>query len=319
MARRGLGALLRLAFWANDLTLRAVFSLPVLVAIAGFFAWSLRAARRAPVDVAGWALLGALFNVTVGAVIGSILQWELATKTKILPEGAGGAHPETMLIGFLIIAGMALAEAYFRPGARRLGLVQVGLPFVGSLAVTGGALTGSQIGLMVSPLTQVAGIALFVYRIGPRIARVRWLERGAERHFGFSGVYLVVNVALLVYLIAQVVTGAYGTPPDFFLIPPWLIFAFAHGMFIGVISNALFGLVHELGRERARFWAWADDVLFWGMNFGMLGFVASLSLDQRDFERVFTPIMGGSILVAILVHTVRLRARPASAEALAPA
>ena len=46
------------------------------------------------------------------------------------------------------------------------------------------------------------------------------------------------------------------------------------------------------------------------MNFGMVGFVISLLLDVRILERIFTPIMGVSILLALLAYTLRML-RPA--------
>ena len=38
----------------------------------------------------------------------------------------------------------------------------------------------------------------------------------------------------------------------------------------------------------------------------MIGFVVSLLLDVRILERIFTPIMGLSILVGILTYVIRL-------------
>jgi hypothetical protein len=73
--------------------------------------------------------------------------------------------------------------------------------------------------------------------------------------------------------------------------PPWFFFAQDH---------ALFGLILLVTQERRSFWPWADDVLFRGMNFGMGGFVIRLLLDARRLERVFTPIMGLSILPALM-------------------
>jgi len=56
-------------------------------------------------------------------------------------------------------------------------------------------------------------------------------------------------------------------------------------------------------------------VLFWGMNFGMVGFVISLLLDARILERIFTPIMGLSILLALLTYTLRMH-RTSEPEAI---
>jgi hypothetical protein len=87
-------------------------------------------------------------------------------------------------------------------------------------------------------------------------------------------------------------------------------------MFIGVMSNALFGLIQiVVTQQRRSFWPWADDVLFWGMNFGMVGFVISLLLDARILERIFIPIMGLSILLALLTYTLRMR-RTSEPEAI---
>jgi hypothetical protein len=138
------------------------------------------------------------------------------------------------------------------------------------------------------------------------------VTRNSERFFAFSAIFIVVNVVLLTYLIVSTLTGVYRS---FDLVPPWLFFALDHAMFIGVMSNALFGLIQQVTQERGSFWPWADDVLFWGMNFGMVGFVISLLLDARILERIFTPIMGLSILLALLTYTLRMR-RPTEPKAV---
>jgi len=47
----------------------------------------------------------------------------------------------------------------------------------------------------------------------------------------------------------------------------------------------------------------------------MVGFVISLLLDARILERVFTPIMGLSILLALLTYTIRMH-RPSEPEVI---
>ncbi len=42
------------------------------------------------------------------------------------------------------------------------------------------------------------------------------------------------------------------------------------------------------------------------MNIGVLGFIFALLTDIRGLESIFTPIMGLSILLAIIVYLVRL-------------
>ena len=59
--------------------------------------------------------------------------------------------------------------------------------------------------------------------------------------------FLVADLVLLIALLYGVVSRAYA---DFTLIPVWLVFAFDHGMFIGVMSNGLFGLVQTAAAAR---------------------------------------------------------------------
>jgi len=49
-----------------------------------------------------------------------------------------------------------------------------------------------------------------------------------------------------------------GNPP-----PPWLIIPLDHSIFIGVMTNAIFGLINDATQERRSLWPWAEDVLFW--------------------------------------------------------
>ncbi len=164
--------------------------------------------------------------------------------------------------------------------------------------------------LSLNLLFELIGVVIYIVRFAPRILRINWLKRSPQRFFAFSGIFIVVDILLLVYILGSVIGGIYK---DFQSVPVWLVFALDHAVFIGIMSNALFGLIQEASAERHAFWPWADDVLFWGMNFGMVGFVVSLLLDQRILERVFTPIMGLSILVAIVTYVIRL-SRPSRAE-----
>jgi len=202
---------------------------------------------------------------------------------------------------------MAISEWLLMPDTgklSRLGVIQITLPFIAGIALTVGLLLDIMALLGINVLFEVTGILIYIWRFAPRIVRVSWLKRNSDRHFAISGVFLVTNVILLTYLIVAVLTKIYA---QFELIPAWLVFALDHAMFIGVMSNALFGLIQIVSWERRSFWPWVDDVLFWGMNFGMVGFVISLLLDVRVLERVFTPIMGGSILLALFTYFIRIQ------------
>ena len=123
-----------------------------------------------------------------------------------------------------------------------------------------------------------------------------------------SGIFLVVNVALLTYFLVITITGASG--------PAGLLIAVDHSMFIGVMSNALFGLIQDASQEQRSFWPWADDILFWGMNIGITGFLVALLSGVKVLESIFPPIMGLSILLGILTYFLRLNrlSKPGAVE-----
>jgi predicted membrane protein len=232
------------------------------------------------------------------------------------------------VVGYLVLAGMALSEWRLNPEsagkpASKAGWAQVALPFIGGLVLTAGALTNNQMVIgMYIPL-QVIGVVIYLIRLGPKMLAAPWLAGGPERHYAISAVFLVANVGLITYLIVNFVSGAYGDPPDFALIPSWLIFAMDHAMFIGAMTNALFGLVSEAVRapsttfhsaqDARRLWPWADHVLFWGMNVGAIGFVVGLAQKSAIIKEVFSPIMGTAILIAIITYMLRLQTAPRAA------
>jgi hypothetical protein len=81
-------------------------------------------------------------------------------------------------------------------------------------------------------------------------------------------------------------------------------------MFIGVVTNALFGLMGELHPERKRLYPFAELLIFGGMNLGLVGFALGLTLDVTILKVVFTPIMGISIIAASAAFALRLLSFP---------
>lgn len=307
------------AFWSGNLAARAITGAPVLLAVVGVLGWTAASVRAARLTVPRLALLLALLTLALGSTIGVLVQVSLATGSKLLPDSAIGGHIGAQVVGYLVLVAMAISEWMLVPESGRLpklGVAQIVLPFAGGLLVMLGAMFDVQPLLGAFIPFEIVALAIYVWRLGPRLARIEWLRADPARQFGLMVPFLVADVALLIRLIWGVLSHEW---PDFAQIPPWLVFGFDHAMFIGVMSNGLFGLVQELTRARRTFLGWADHVLFWGMNAGMIGFVVSLIANARDLERLFTPVMGGSILIAILAYTVRLQTRPVLAELGAPA
>ena len=307
-----------LAFLSGNLLARAIFGFPVLIAIVGVLIWLVGQARRVTITVPRLAVLAAITTLVVGSTIGVLVQLELASKSQFLPDGAIGGHVTAQVVGYLVLIGMAISEWQLKntPGLTWPGVIQVGLLFLGGILITIGALLNVQALLGAFIPAELAAVIIYCVRLGPQLRRIDWLAPSSDRHFGLVVPYLVLNLGLLVWLITGVVTKTYARIE---LIPLWLIFAFDHTMFIGVMSNSLFGLIQQASRSAERFWPWAEQVVFWGMNGGMIGFVLTLATDQRGLEKLFTPIMGGSILIGIITYSVRLRRLRTAAPTMAGA
>ncbi|MDQ6711647.1 MAG: hypothetical protein M3Z28_00435 [Candidatus Dormibacteraeota bacterium] len=295
-----------LAFLSGNLVARAIFGVPVLVAMVGLLLWLTSRIGGVRMTVPRLAMLAAIATLVVGSTIGVLIQLELASKNTFLPDGAIGGHVTAQVVGYLVLIGMAISEWRLKntPGLTWPGIIQVGLLFLGGVLITIGALLNVQALLGAFIPAELAAVIIYTVRLAPQLRRIDWLAPTSDRHFGLVVPFLILNLALLIWLITGVVTKIYAR---FELIPLWLVFAFDHTMFIGVMSNSLFGLIRQASRSAERFWPWAEQVVFWGMNGGMIGFVLTLAADQRQLEKLFTPIMGGSILVGIVAYSVRLQ------------
>lgn len=287
-----------------------------VVAIVGFFLWVLWRIPHVELTTPHAGVLAAIGTSVAGGVLGVLLGIRLATGNKVLPEGGEDAHPATMVIGFLIPVGMALAEwalTWPRPArVTRLGVLQMVLPFVGGVLVMTGLL------LDVTPLTvlslpfEIGGVGIFVYRMWPKVRAIDWLARSGARFAAMTVLFIPADIALFVYLV-QKYEG------DLDLAPTHEILALDHTMFIGAMTNALFGLLFAASAERQSRWPLVDHFVVVAMNVGLLGFAAGLFWDVTELKRIFTPIMGGALLLALATFTLRLQASHTETEEAAAA
>ncbi len=81
-----------------------------LARIVGFFAWVVARARQVELTTVHLGFLAAVATSVVGGVLGVLLATKIATGRDVIPAGGEDAHPATMVVGFLIPVGMALAE-----------------------------------------------------------------------------------------------------------------------------------------------------------------------------------------------------------------
>jgi len=290
---------------------RAVIGALALLAIMAVFAWTVGRARRVELSTVHLGFLAAVATSVVGGVLGVLLAVEIATGSDVLPDGGEGAHPATMVVGFLIPVGMALAEwglagSDLRP-AGRLGVAQMAFPFVGGLLLMAGLL------LDVAPLPPLAtvielvGVVIFFRRLWGPLRAVAWRQAGPERYAAASAFAIIANIVFLNYLAA-------ANAGDLDLVATHQILALDHMMFVGVLTNAIFALLVVAAEGRSR-WPGADTPVFVAMNVALVGFVVSLLAESTGLRQVATPILGIAILVGLADRTLALLDRPGSQSA----
>ncbi len=293
------------AFFSGIKEIIPIFGSLVFLAIAAFFILALVQSRKTRLTIPHALILAAMVNLFIGAIIGVLWGLGNALPQPILPAGGFIGHTSAMVIGYLILVGMAitewrLADPQVPASSDRLGLAQVLLLFIGGLTLTAGAIFDIFPLIVLNVPFEIIGVLIYLWRVGRKIGNALWLGRGSARLFGASALFLVINIGILVYIIANYADR-------FEEVPLGLVFAMNHIMFIGVMTNSLFGLIGELTRQRQRLYPFAEVILFWGMNIGLVGFALGLILETSLLKILFTPLMGLAIIVGAVVFARRLQ------------
>src|SRR5918996_4617049 len=137
-----------LAFWSVDLTSPTTIQRPIggalaFIAMIWIAVWVLRAKRGRAWTVPQFGMALALVFLLIGAVLGVLLGLQLAQVEIVAPENAenlSGSHPAAMVLGFVVLAALALAEWMLRGddapllGGDRPGAIQMGAMFLAGLS-----------------------------------------------------------------------------------------------------------------------------------------------------------------------------------------
>jgi hypothetical protein len=311
-----------LAFFSGNLPARAITGTFLLLVIVMWAIFAIGAASGI-----GWGRLSvpqlaavlSLLSLVIGSTLGVLIQIQLATGAKIFTNDAVGAHATAQVSGYLVLMSVGLIDWRLLGDRSRRTLgsnVMIGALFLGGLCVAGGLLLGLiPLAALATPL-QIVAVIIFVVRIGPSALRTPW-KAGSARFFAIAVPFLVANIVLTVYLIVTVVSS--GKPFDQIEIPFGLIIALDHAIFVGTMTNVLFGVLSQATSDRAAVWPWADQIIFWLLNLGVAVFIIVLLTGATDLERFTAPVMGLAVYLGIATFTLRLRTKPESAPALAPA
>jgi len=279
-----------------------------LTALVGFAGWAVSRIRYVTLTVPRLFALVGLATSVLGGLFGVINGLALARHWSI-PDSFFDAHPGTMEIGFVLPVAMGLAEWGLRRGmpeerASRAGLVQVSVMFIAFALALAFFLAEMEEQVGLATMLAVVGVVIFWVRMWPIARHTSLLRRWPQRHAFMGG--LLVGVTLI--YITVIIMRAQGVFED---IPRGQQLGFIHLMAVGATTNTLLAYVTALSR-RAVAPNVLDDLIFWGVNLGVIGFVTVLTIEARDGIYVFVPIMGSALLLAIGTHVLRL-SRDASA------
>lgn len=296
------------AFYTGYLPARAILALPVLTTILWFLWWIWQALGAGPRSLARVGIVASIVMLLVGGTIGTLLQIQLATGTQIFPSSGDvvGGHAVAMVFSYLVLFGMVITEWRFvgsTPGhLPRGGIAQISFLLLAGAVSIVALLFDVQALLPLSIVLEIAAVVTFVVRLGGPIARVPWGVASDARQLGISALFIVVDIVLIVVVIATFIS----VEGDIDRFPVGLLVASDHTTFIGVMANAIFGLLLlAVGTASARGRMLAQ-VTFWGVNIGLIGFLVGLITETALLKQIFTPIMGASILVAIAVFVMDL-------------
>ena len=324
-----------MAFWSGVFILRGVFGLAELAVIVywWWFVYTRAQAQggMARLEISKLAVLFGLTILVIGSTLGVLVQILLATGNA-LPTNADlvGGHASAQIGGYLVLVAAGFAEWQLTGSAKRttLGLAQVYLLFGGGLLLSVSVLLASALGPQlaqalpgVATLLTLAGIVIVIVRIGRAALAAPWMAATGTRHIAIAVAFLLLGVILQAILVQQLI-AAQG---DFSLVSAGLVHAYDHAMFVGLMTNAIFGAILMTLSDRPRVWPWADQVIFWGLNIGVAGFIAVLLIvGSGEGKGAFThpvafvaPIMGLSALLAIATYLMRFMPARRAARARA--
>ena len=308
-------ALYVFAFWSGDILdttesiQRPIGGTLAFIAMVWMFVWALRAHRGKKWDVAEFGMILSLAFLVFGAVLGVLLGLQLADVEVVSPENAsrlGESHPGAMVAGFVVLAALGLIE-WLMPGRKvptlgesKMGVVQMLLLFVAGIVFVIGFLFDIEALYSMAVPLQVVGAIVLVVRFRRELAPSQWGGAVINRFARMPIIGLLVVVALIAYLISQITGGK-----DFEDLLPAAL-AMDHLNFLMVMSNLIFAMMIMATAASEM----AAKVVFWGLNVGVAGFAVGLITENSTLKRIFTPILGITLLYGIYVYMTAKDAQP---------
>lgn len=304
-----------LAFWSGNLYARATFGVTELLVILYWWWFAFSSARATgfgSIDIPRLSLVLGLTTLVIGSTLGVIVQVLLASGSSTNPQDIIGGHASAQIGGYLILVAAGIADWQLTGGGKRTraGLAQAWSLFAGGLVLSIGVLLNVQPLLGLATLLQIIGIVIVAIRFGRIALGTSWMAKTGKRHIAIAVPFLVLGLILEISLLQQIV-AAQG---DFTKVSVGLNHALDHTMFVGLMTNALFGSI-LIATAGSRAWTWADDLIFWGLNIGAASFIAVLLfVGSGEGAKPFAspvsytaPIMGLAALLGVVTLLMRLQ------------
>jgi len=152
---------------------------------------------------------------------------------------------------------------------------------------------------------EVIGLVILIVRMRPALMATSFTATTTARHGFMAQVYLIVNIALLVYLIGKYFSKELDPPLSTLL-------ALDHSIFVGVMTNGILALIMRFRRPVP---AMVDHLVFVGLNAGFAVFIVGLLAESAPLKQTGTPIMGLAILLAVATGIPALRGATQDASA----
>ena len=301
------------AFATTNGILRPIAGTLLLITIVWLLIWVGGRYRVSGKSTAQLALYLSVVSLTIGAILGVLLGLFIANGS--LPglstetaTALAGAHPAAMLIGYLILAGVAVSHWVLDGGQGIVGRLVAWALFVAGV-IANIAFIFDLVDALAPVFSglQVVAIITYIVHMWSRIKPTTWAGGGASNFGRVAVVGLVVGIGLLVYVVQLFTSGQLD--PETGTGPVGVLIAFDHSMFIGVMTNALFAAVGRLSSTSPA----TNRLVLLAVNLGVLLFLIGLISDSAILKRIGTPIMGLALLLAIVTYWQGLgQSRPAT-------
>lgn len=194
------------AFWIDSESLRPIAGSLMLATIVWFAVWAFQHRAGQTPTVPRLSMLLASVNLTIGGIFGVLLGLDLAG-TIDLPAGIAGAHPAMMVVGYLLLAGVAIDEQLLggpgTEGVPRAGMVQAWAFFLAGIALAVALLFDIEPLLGLNLLGEIVGIAIVLARHRGAIAGAGWPRASERLHAATSLLFTLPALGLLGYLIVR--------------------------------------------------------------------------------------------------------------------